>query len=75
MKTEGTKRERFVRTAPPRVQRILDTLDRLWYCSNTINYEYTEADVKTMFNTIREKQDFVEEAFVPVRRRSRKNSN
>ncbi len=47
----------------PRVQRILDTLDLLWACSNKRTYEYTDADVKAIFAAIREKLDKVEEAF------------
>lgn len=46
------KRERFEKVASNRVQRIIDTLSLLKNCSNKSNYEYTNADVELMFNSI-----------------------
>lgn len=51
MKKE-TKRERFVRLAEARTNKILDMLKLLGNCSNNSNYEYTEEDVKKIFSAI-----------------------
>jgi hypothetical protein len=58
-----TKRERFESVASKRVQLVLDKLDTLSKCSNTNNYEYSEADVKKMFKAIREKLKSIEAKF------------
>lgn len=47
-----SKRERFVRIAENRTNRIIDTLRLLSNCSNKSNYEYTEEDIKKIFNAI-----------------------
>ena len=46
------KRERFIRIAESRVNRILDNLDTLGKCSNIRNYEYTEQEVNKIFREI-----------------------
>ncbi len=48
-------RERFVRIAENRVNRILDALDSLGNCSNRRNYDYSDADVKKIFSEIEKK--------------------
>jgi hypothetical protein len=48
-------RDRFVRIAENRVNRILDALDSLGNCSNRRNYDYTETDVKKIFIEIEKK--------------------
>lgn len=49
---EETRRQRFKRIAGARTNKILDMLKLLGNCSNTGNYEYSENDVKKIFNTI-----------------------
>ena len=49
------KRERFVRIAEKRVNKILDYLDTLGKCSNRRNYKYSEKDVAKMFSEIEAK--------------------
>lgn len=51
-KPEETKREKFVRLAEARTNRIIDTLQLLGNCSNTSAYEYTSDDVKQIFDAI-----------------------
>ena len=51
-KKEETKREKFVRLAENRTNKIIDTLQLLGNCSNTSAYEYSQADVDKIFNTI-----------------------
>ena len=47
-----SNRERFVRIAENRTQKIIDTLELLGNCSNTYNYEYSKHDVEKMFGAI-----------------------
>ena len=51
-KNEETKRERFVRLAENRTNKILNMIQLLGNCSNSSLYEYTEADVKKIFGAI-----------------------
>jgi hypothetical protein len=48
-------RERFIRIAENRVNRILDALDSLGNCSNRKNYDYSDTDVKKIFSEIEKK--------------------
>ena len=52
MKSNETKRERFVRLAETRTNKIIDMLRLIGNCSNRNNYDYTEEDVKKIFNAI-----------------------
>lgn len=52
MATKETKRERFVRLAEARTNKILDMMKLLGNCSSTTNYEYTEKDVQKIFSAI-----------------------
>ena len=49
------KRDRFVRIAERRVNRIFENLDNLGKCSNKRNYEYHEADIRKIFREIERK--------------------
>ena len=51
MKKE-TKREKFVRLAEMRTNKILKMMQLLGNCSSKANYEYTEEDVKKIFNVL-----------------------
>jgi hypothetical protein len=48
----GVNRERFIRIAERRVNKVLDGLDNLGKCSNRNNYEYSEEDVRKIFREI-----------------------
>lgn len=52
MATNETKRERFVRLAEARTNKILDMMKLLGNCSSKSNYEYTDEDVRKIFNAI-----------------------
>ncbi len=52
MESKETNRERFIRIAEARTQKIIDMIDLLGNCSNQYNYEYTQKDVDKMFNAI-----------------------
>lgn len=53
--SKETRRERFVRIAERRVNRILDNLDSLGKCANRNNYEYSQEHVKRIFGEIEKK--------------------
>ena len=52
---QETRRERFVRIAERRVNRVLEGLDSLANCANSKNYEYSEDDVRKIFIEIERK--------------------
>ena len=54
-KNKESNRERFVRIVERRVNVIINNLDSLGKCSNKRNYEYTDDDVKKIFNEIDKK--------------------
>lgn len=54
-KNTETRRERFKRIAERRVNTILDNLDSLGKCSNKKYYEYTDKDVRKIFNELNNK--------------------
>ena len=47
-----TKRERFVRLAEARTNKLLEMMKLLGNCSSKTNYEYTEDDVKQIFSAL-----------------------
>lgn len=47
--SEKVKRERFVRIAEIRVNKLLDCFDSLGKCANIKNYKYTDEDTKKIF--------------------------
>ena len=47
-----TKRERFVRIVENRMNKIIDMMRLLGNCANKANYDYSEADVQKIFNTL-----------------------
>ena len=51
-KGSESKRDCFVRLAEARTNKILDMLRLLGNCSSKGNYEYTDEDVKKIFNAI-----------------------
>ena len=51
-KPEESKREKFVRLAEARTNKIIDTLQLLGNCSNTSAYEYTQKDIDQIFQAI-----------------------
>ena len=51
MSTE-TKRERFIRIAEARTNKILEMMRLLGNCSSTNNYEYTDEDIKKIFGAL-----------------------
>lgn len=49
---DETPKDRFVRLAQLRTQRVLEGIRVLSHCSNPYNYEFTEEQVNKIFDTI-----------------------
>ncbi len=47
-----SKREKFVRLAEARTNKIIDMLRLLGNCANKSNYDYNDADVQKIFTAI-----------------------
>lgn len=47
-----TKREKFVRLAEARTNKIIDMLRLLGNCANKSNYDYSDADIQKIFTAI-----------------------
>ena len=52
MNNEKLKRERFVKIAENRTNKIIDMIKLLGNCSNKNNYSYNEEDIKQIFSAI-----------------------
>lgn len=63
MENNEANRDRFVRIVERRVNTILKNMESLGKCSNKKNYEYSDADVKTIFNEINKKTKEIKEMF------------
>ena len=57
MKNEETKREKLVRIAEARTNKIINMIQLLGNCSNQSLYEYSQKDVNKIFNTIQTELD------------------
>lgn len=55
--TQESKREKFVRLAEARTNKIIDMIQLLGNCSNQSLYEYTPKDVNKIFNAIQTELD------------------
>lgn len=51
-KQSESKRDKFVRLAEARTNKIIDMLKLLGNCSNTSAYEYTQKDIEKIFAAI-----------------------
>lgn len=49
---QETKRDKFVRLAEARTNKIIDMLQLLGNCSNASAYDYTQQDVEKIFSAI-----------------------
>lgn len=58
-----TKKERFVRIAESRTNKIIEMIRLLSNCSNKSNYEYDEKDVNHIFSTIKKELNDAQDKF------------
>lgn len=72
MSENETKRERFVRIAEARTNKILEMLRLLGNCSSKSSYEYTEADVKKIFGALEKELKNTKNKFLGIEEREEK---
>lgn len=57
MKNPETKRDKFVRIAEARTNKIINMIQLLGNCSNQRQYDYTQKDVDKIFKAIQAELD------------------
>lgn len=62
-KLKTTRRERFVKIAEQRTNKIINMLRLLGNCANRSNYEYSDDDVKKIFAAIDEEMRVTKNKF------------
>ena len=67
-----TRRERFLRIAPKRVNKIIDALGVLANCANKQNYEYDEEDVQQIFAALEDGLAKAQAEFLPDAKKKHK---
>lgn len=67
-----TKRERFVRLAEARTNKILEMMRLLGNCSSKANYEYTEDDVKQIFGALEKELKNTKNKFMGIEAKEEK---
>ncbi|SMC65645.1 hypothetical protein SAMN06296952_2169 [Oscillospiraceae bacterium] len=65
-----SKRDRFVRLAEARTNKILDMLQLLGNCSSKANYDYTDEDVKQIFGAIEKELKNTKNKFLGIEQKS-----
>lgn len=64
MVKKETKRERFVRLAEARTNKILNMMKLLGNCSSKSNYEYSDEDVKKIFSALEHEMKITKAKFM-----------
>ncbi len=59
-----SKRDKFIRLAEARTNKILSMLRLLANCSSKSNYDYTDEDVREIFNAIEKEVRITKEKFM-----------
>lgn len=62
-KIQETKRDKFVRLAEARTNKIIDMIQLLGNCSNLGAYDYTQKDVNKIFSAIQSELDVARKRF------------
>ena len=63
MNSKESKREKFIRIAEARTNKILSMIQLLGNCSNPASYEYTEKDISDIFSTIEKELKLAKQKF------------
>ena len=67
-----TKRERFIRLAEARTNKTLECIRLLRNCSNKVNYEYTDDDVKKIFSILEKELRLAKNMFLGIESKEEK---
>ena len=71
MATE-TKRDRFIRLAEARTNKILEMMRLLGNCSSKSNYEYAEEDIKKIFGALEKELKVTKNRFLGIEAKEEK---
>jgi len=63
MSNTETKRDKFIRIAEARTNKIISMVQLLGNCSNQSQYEYTQKDVNKIFTAIQAELDSAKKRF------------
>ena len=63
MSNNETKRDKFIRIAEARTNKIISMVQLLGNCSNQSQYEYTQKDVNKIFTAIQAELDSAKKRF------------
>lgn len=66
IKKQETKREKFIRLAEARTNKIIDMLQLLGNCSNLSTYDYTQQDVDKIFAAIESEVRETKKKFIKI---------
>lgn len=69
---EETKREKFVRIAESRTNKIINMIDLLGNCSNRSTYEYSEEDINKIFGRLEKELKNAKQRFTSTEVSSKK---
>ena len=61
-----TKRERFVRIAEARTNKILEMMRLLGNCSSKSNYDYSEEDIRKIFTALEKEMKNTKNKFLGI---------
>jgi hypothetical protein len=67
-----TKRERFTRLAETRTNKVLHYLSLLGNCANRKNYDYTETDVRKIFQAIENEVKAIKSKFLEEQQKGKR---
>ncbi len=67
-----SKRDRFVRIAEARTNKIIERMRLLGNCSSKSNYEYSEEDVKQIFNALEKELKVTKNKFLGITEKDEK---
>ena len=67
-----TKRDRFIRIAEARTNKILEMMRLLGNCSSKGNYEYTDEDVRKIFGALERELKITKNKFLGVESKEEK---
>lgn len=59
-----SKRERFIRIAETRTNKIISMIQLLGNCSNQNTYEYTDKDIQEIFRAIEDELKICKQKFI-----------
>ncbi len=63
MSNKESKREKFVRIAESRTNKLIHLIQLLGNCSNKATYDYTEKDILDIFNAIEKELKITKQKF------------